>query len=78
MADVLGQERNQLVITLKDADSKTHNFSIANPKEGISEEEIKDIAELLMEVCEPTQGGSFAEIVKARVVVSETDKFDLA
>lgn len=78
MADVLGQERNQLVITLKDADSKTHNFSIANPKEGISEEEIKDIAELLMKVCEPTQGGSFTEIVKARVVVSETDKFDLA
>ena len=78
MADVLGQERNQLVITLKDADSKNHNFSIANPKEGISEEEIRAIAELLMEVCEPMQGASFTEIVKARVVVSETDKFDLA
>ena len=30
MADVLGQERNQLVITLKDAHGETFNFNISN------------------------------------------------
>ena len=77
MADVLGKERNQLVITLSDAD-KSHNFTISNPKQDISEAEIKAIAELLMVVCEPMKNGNYVEIVKGKVVASETDKFDLS
>ena len=76
MADVLGKEKNQLVITLSDED-KSHNFTIANPKEDISEAEIKAIAELLMQVCEPMKNGNYVEIVKGKVIASETDKFDL-
>ena len=77
MADILGKERNQLVITLKCDEAKNHNFTISNPKEDISEEEIKAIAELLMEICEPMQHGEYVEIVKAKVVASDTDIFDL-
>ena len=77
MADILGKEKNQLVITLKCDETKTHNFTIANPKNNISESEIKAIAELLMEVCEPLQHGEYVEIVKAKVVASESDIFDL-
>ena len=77
MADILGKEKNQIVITLKCDESKNHNFTISNPKKNVSEEEIKAIAELLMEVCEPMKNGNYVEIVKGKVVVSETDKFDL-
>ena len=77
MADILGKERNQIVITLKCDESKNHNFTISNPKSDVSEEEIKAIAELLMEVCEPMQHGNYVEIVKGKVVASETDVFDL-
>ena len=58
MADILGKERNQIVITLKCDEAKNHNFTISNPKSDVSEEEIKAIAELLMEVCEPLQHGN--------------------
>ena len=77
MADILGKERNQIVITLKCDEAKNHNFTISNPKSDVSEEEIKAIAELLMEVCEPKQNGNYVEIVKGKVVASETDIFDL-
>ena len=77
MADILGKERNQIVITLKCDEAKNHNFTISNPKQDVSEEEIKAIAELLMEVCEPMQHGNYVEIVKGKVVASESDIFDL-
>ena len=77
MADILGKERNQIVITLKCDEAKNHNFTISNPKSNVSEAEIKAIAELLMEVCEPMQHGNYVEIVKGKVVASESDIFDL-
>ena len=77
MADILGKERNQIVITLKCDEAKNHNFTISNPKQDVSESEIKAIAELLMEVCEPMQHGNYVEIVKGKVVASESDIFDL-
>ena len=77
MADILGKEKNQLVITLKCDEAKNHNFTISNPKSNVSEAEIKAIAELLMEVCEPMQHGNYVEIVKGKVVASESDIFDL-
>ena len=79
MADVLGQEKSQLVITLKDAHGDTFNFNISNPKEDISEQEIKAIAEHIVtnNYFESTKGTDFVEFVKARVVSSETDRFDL-
>ena len=79
MADVVGQERSQLVITLKDAHGETFNFNISNPKYDISELEIKAIAEHIVtnNYFKSTKGSDFVEFVKARVVSSETDRFDL-
>ena len=79
MADVVGQERSQLVITLKDASGETFNFNISNPKYDISEQEIKAIAEHIVtnNYFKSTKGSDFVEFVKARVVSSETDRFDL-
>ena len=79
MADVLGQERSQLVITLKDAHGDTFNFNISNPKYDISEEEIKAIAEHIVtnNYFKSTKGSDFVEFVKARVVSSETNRYDL-
>ena len=79
MADVLGQEKSQLVITLKDAHGETFNFNISNPKEDISEQEIKAIAEHIVtnNYFESTKGTDFVEFVKARVVSSETNRYDL-
>lgn len=79
MADVLGQERNQLVITLKDEHGDTFNFNISNPKVDITEDEIKAIAEHIVtnNYFKSSKGSDFVAFVKAKVVSSETDKFDL-
>ena len=79
MADVVGQDRSQLVITLKDTHGETFNFNISNPKYDISELEIKAIAEHIVtnNYFKSTKGSDFVEFVKARVVSSETDRFDL-
>lgn len=79
MADVLGQERNQLVITLKDEHGDTFNFNISNPKVDITENEIKAIAEHIVtnNYFKSSKGSNFVAFVKAKVVSSETDKFDL-
>ena len=79
MADVVGQERSQLVITLKDTHGETFNFNISNPKYDISELEIKAIAEHIVtnNYFKSTKGSDFVGFVKARVVSSETDRYDL-
>ena len=79
MADVLGQEKSQLVITLKDADGNTFNFNISNPKYDISEQEIKAIAEHIVtnNYFKSTKGSDFVAFVKARVVSSDTNRYDL-
>ena len=79
MADVLGQEKSQLVITLKDASGETFNFNISNPKQDISEPEIKAIAEHIVtnNYFKSTKGSDFVAFVKARVVSSDTNRYDL-
>ena len=79
MADVVGQERSQLVITLKDTHGETFNFNISNPKYDISELEIKAIAEHIVtnNYFKSTKGSDFVSFVKARVVSSDTNRYDL-
>ena len=79
MADVLGQERSQLVITLKDAHGETFNFNISNPKYDISEQEIKAIAQHIVtnNYFKSTKGSDFVAFVKARVISSDTNRYDL-
>ena len=80
MADVLGQERSQLVITLKDEHGETFNFNISNPKSDISEDEIRAIAEHIVanNYFTSTKGSDFVAFVKAKIVASETNRYDLS
>ena len=48
MADVMGQARSQVVITFKLESGKTWNFNVANPKEDVSEDEIRELAEHIL------------------------------
>lgn len=80
MADVLGQERSQLVITLKTDTNENYNFTLANPREDLGESEISQIANYILnnQIFRPKIGSTLASIEKAKIVQTETDKFDLA
>lgn len=79
MADVMGQARSQVVITFKLESGKTWNFNVANPKEDVSEDEIRELAEHILthKMFEPGMD-PIVSVVRAKVTASETDKFDLA
>lgn len=79
MADVLGSAKNQLVITFDTTSGDNYNFTLSNPKEDISEEEIKEIAQCILDnqIFLPSFGAELNSFVKAKVVATETDTFDL-
>lgn len=79
MADVLDKVRNQLVITFKTESGDTYNFTMSNPKDDISEAEIKEIAQCILDnnIFLPSIGAELNAFVKAKVVNTETDQFDL-
>lgn len=79
MADVLGQEKSQLVITFKTDTNENYNFTLANPREDLGESEIQAIANCILnnQIFRPQIGSTLASIEKARIVQTETDKFDL-
>lgn len=79
MADILGAERSTLVITFKDDFEDTFNFTISNPKYDVTEAEIKEIAEHIIANNLFTKGSAeLVSFVKARVTVTDTDKYDLS
>lgn len=75
----MNTERSQLVITFKDNHGDNCNITIANPRYDVEESAIKAIAEHIIanNYFKTSQGGDFVEMVKAKVVVSETENFDL-
>lgn len=79
MADLLNQERCSLVITFEDEYAKKFNFTISNPKSNVSEQEIRNLANHILEnnYFQTSDGTDYTKIIKARVTNSETDKFDL-
>ena len=72
MADILGQEKSQLVITFDTTSGDTYNFTLANPREDLGESEIKEIADCILE------NQIFLPKIGSEIVQTETDKFDLA
>ena len=80
MADLLNQERCSLVITFEDEKGEKFNFSISNPKSNVSEQEIKNLAQHILDnnYFMTSKATDYKKVVKARVTNSETDKFDLA
>ena len=79
MADLLNQERCSLVINFEDEFGEKFNFSISNPKSNVSEQEIKNLAQHILDnnYFMTSKGRDYTKVVKARVTNSETDKFDL-
>lgn len=75
----MNNEKSQLVITFKDNHGDNYNITIANPRYDVEEEAIKAIAEHIIDnnYFKTTQGGDFVEMVKAKVIVSESEHFDL-
>ena len=79
MADLLNQERCSLVITFEDENGEKFNFSISNPKSNVTEQQIKNLAQHIVDnnYFMTSKGTDYNKVVKARVTNSETDKFDL-
>lgn len=80
MADILGVVKSQLVITFKTDGGTTHTVSFPNPKSNLTEAQIKEVADHIVanDYLRTGKDEALVGIVKAKVVSSDTDKFDLA
>lgn len=81
MADVYGVVKSYLEITFADNFKGSCTINIPNPKENITEAEIKDLATFILSnklFLPRADGAEMIGILKAKVVTSDTDKFDLA
>lgn len=69
----------KLVMTFKTTDDKSVSLSIENPREDITEDEIKDAMELVVSknIFAPN-GANIDSCVGAKVVVTDTTSFDLS
>ena len=68
----------KLVMTFKTTEDKKVSLSIDNPREDLSEEEIKDVMDLILAENIFAPGGSeLAALVSAKVVQTDTTNYDL-
>ncbi|MGL5750472.1 MAG: DUF2922 domain-containing protein [Paraclostridium sp.] len=81
MADIYGVVKSYLEITFADNFKGSCTINIPNPREDITEAEIKDLATFILDnklFLPRANGAEMTGILKAKVVTSDTDKFDLA
>ena len=68
----------RLVMTFKTTDDKSVSLTIDDPREDLTEEEIKDAMELVVAKNIFAPGGAdIASAVSAKVVVTDTTPYDL-
>ena len=68
----------RLVMTFKAADDKSVSLTIDDPRENLTEKEIKDTMELVVSKNIFAPGGEdIASAVSAKVVVTDTTPYDL-
>ena len=68
----------KLVMTFKTTDDKKVSISVDNPREDLSEEEIKTAMELIKDKNIFAPGGSdLAALVSAKIVQTDTTNYDL-
>ena len=68
----------KLLMTFKTTDDRKISLSIDNPREDITENEIKSAMDLVVSKNIFAPGGSYIEsIVDAKVVVTDTTPYDL-
>ena len=73
------EQTKKLVMTFKTNDDKKVSLSVDNPREDITEDEIKSAMELIVSknVFAPN-GSDIVAVVEAKVVVTDTTEYDLA
>ena len=72
------EQTKRLLMTFKTTDDKKVSLSIDNPREDITESEIKDAMDLVASknIFAPN-GADIVSIVEAKVVVTDTTAYDL-
>ena len=70
--------QKKLVMTFKTTDDKKVSLTVDNPREDLSEEEVKTAMELIIEKNIFAPGGAdLASLVSAKVVQTDTTNYDL-
>ena len=68
----------KLVMTFKTTDDKKVSLTVDNPREDLTEEEVKTAMELIKEKnIFATVGADLASLVSAKVVETDTTNYDL-
>ena len=68
----------KLIMTFKTTDDKKVSLTVDNPKEDLTEEEVKTCMELIKEKNILAPGGAdLASLVSAKVVETDTTNYDL-
>ena len=72
------EQTKKLVMTFKTTDDKKVSLSVDNPREDITESEIKDAMDLVVSknIFAPN-GADIVSVVEAKVVVTDTTAYDL-
>ena len=72
------EQTKRLVMTFKTTDDKKVSLSVDNPREDITETEIKSAMDLVVEknIFAPN-GADIVSTVEAKVVVTDTTEYDL-
>ena len=72
------EQTKRLVMTFKTTDDKNVSLSVDNPREDITESEIKDAMDLVVSknIFAPN-GADIVSAVEAKVVVTDTTSYDL-
>ena len=72
------EKTKRLLMTFKTTDNKKVSLSVDNPREDITESEIKDAIELVVSknIFAPN-GADIISAVEAKVVVTDTTSYDL-
>ena len=72
------EQTKRLVMTFKTTDNKKVSLSVDNPREDITESEIKDAMDLVVSknIFAPN-GADIVSAVEAKIVVTDTTAYDL-
>lgn len=78
MADVMNNIKTRLVLTFDTPIGRQVSLSVDNPKENVSESEIKTVMDTIVEKDIFTPYGSkLSKAIEAKVVVTDTTEYDL-
>lgn len=78
MADVMNNIKTRLVLTFDTPIGRQVSLSVDNPKEDVSEPEIKTVMDTIVEkdIFAP-YGSKLSRAVEAKVVLTDTTEYDL-